>query len=265
MAADATTAPGAHAAAFRLDGRVALVTGGGSGLGLAIARGLAEAGARVVINGRDIAKLERAAATLADGGLAVATLPFDVTDETAVTASLASLLKSHGEIDIVVNNAAVNQRQPLDAFSLAEWRALHAANLDGPFLVARAVVPGMKARRRGKIINICSLASDLGRPNIVPYASSKGALRMLTRALAVELAPFNVQVNGIAPGFFDTEMNTVLVNDPQFTAWVERRVPAGRWAKPPEIAGAAVFLAGPAADFVTGHILYVDGGFAAAY
>ena len=123
----------------------------------------------------------------------------------------------------------------------------------------------MKARRSGKIINICSLASDLGRPNIVPYAASKGAMKMLTRALAVELAPFNVQVNGIAPGFFDTEMNALLVDDAQFSAWVERRTPAGRWAKPPEIAGAAVFLAAPAADFVTGHILYVDGGFSAAY
>jgi len=250
---------------FRLDGRLALVTGGGSGLGLAIARGLAEAGARVVINGRDIAKLERAAAALHADGLAVTTLPFDVTDETAVGAAQATLARTHGELDILVNNAAVNHRQALEDFTLGQWRALQAANLDGPFLVTRAALPGMKARRSGKIINICSLASDLGRPNIVPYAASKGAVKMLTRALAVELAPFNVQVNGIAPGFFDTEMNAPLVADAQFSAWVARRTPAGRWAKPPEIAGAAVFLAAPAADFVTGHILQVDGGFAAAY
>jgi gluconate 5-dehydrogenase len=255
----------AAASPFRLDGRVALVTGGGSGLGLAIARGLAQAGARVVINGRDVAKLERAAAALQGDGLAVATLPFDVTDEAAVAASLAMLVKTHGEPDILVNNAAVNHRQPLEQFSLGEWRALQAANLDGPFLVTRAVLPAMKARRSGKIVNICSLASDLGRPNIVPYAASKGAVKMLTRALAVELAPFNVQVNGIAPGFFDTEMNSVLVADAAFSAWVARRTPAGRWEQPPEIAGAAVFLAAPAADFVTGHILYVDGGFSAAY
>jgi gluconate 5-dehydrogenase len=250
---------------FHLGGRLALVTGGGSGLGLAIARGLARAGARVIINGRNIARLEQAAATLLAEDIEVTTLPFDVTDEAAVAASMASIDRTHGPLDILVNNAAVNNRKPLDAFSLEEWRALQAANLDGPFLVARAALPGMKARRHGKIINICSLASDLGRPNIVPYAVSKGGVRMLTRALAVELAPFNVQVNGLAPGFFDTEMNAALVSDAQFSAWVERRVPAGRWAKPPEIAGAAVFLASPAADFVTGHILYVDGGFAAAY
>jgi gluconate 5-dehydrogenase len=250
---------------FRLDGKLALVTGGGSGLGLAIARGLAQAGARVVINGRNVAKLERAAATLSAEDLTVATLPFDVTDATAVDAALASLAKTHGELDILVNNAAVNDRRALDAFSLDDWRALQAANVDGPFLVTRAALAGMKARRRGKIVNICSLASDLGRPNIVPYAASKGALKMLTRALAVELAPLNIQVNGIVPGFFDTEMNAPLVADAQFSAWVQRRVPAGRWAKPPEIAGAAVFLASPAADFVTGHLLHVDGGFAAAY
>jgi gluconate 5-dehydrogenase len=250
---------------FRLDGKLALVTGGGSGLGLAIARGLALAGARIAISGRDIARLERAAATLLAEDIEAATLPFDVRDESAVSAALARLGKSHGELEILVNNAAVNDRRPLESFSLDDWRALQSANVDGPFLVPRAELPARKARKRGKIINICSLASDLGRPNIVPYAVSKGALRMLTRALAVEVAPLNIQVNGIAPGFFDTDMNAPLVADAQFSSWVERRVPAGRWARPPEIAGAAVFLASPASDFVTGHILHVDGGFAAAY
>jgi len=250
---------------FDLDGRVALVTGGGSGLGLAIARGLGQAGARVAINGRNRAKLDAAAAALADDGVEARIVPFDVTDEAAVAANVAALEREFGTLDIVVNNAAVNLRQPLDAFTLAQWQALQRSNVDGPFLVTRAALPGMKARRQGKIINICSLASDLGRPNIVAYATSKGALKMLTRALAVELAPFNVQVNGIAPGFFRTEMNAPLVNDAQFSAWVEKRTPAGRWADPPEIAGAAVFLASPAADYVTGHVLQVDGGFAAAY
>jgi gluconate 5-dehydrogenase len=251
--------------AFDLAGRVALVTGGGSGLGLAIARGLADAGARVAINGRNRAKLDAAAATLAESGINARVVPFDVTDEAGVAAGVAAVVETLGPIDILVNNAAVNQRQALDKFSLAEWRALQAANLDGPFLVARAVLPSMKTRRRGKIINICSLASDLGRPNIVAYATSKGGLKMLTRALAVELAPFNVQVNGIAPGFFKTEMNAPLINDAEFSAWVAKRTPAGRWGEPAEIAGAAVFLASPAADYVTGHLLQVDGGFAAAY
>jgi len=249
---------------FDLTGRRALVTGGGSGLGFAIARGLADAGARVIVNGRDRARLDAAAEALARDGLEIDTAPFDVTKSDAVAASIAALERD-GPIDILVNNAAINRRSPLDTFSDADWRALMAANLDGPFFVARAVIPGMKERRRGKIINLCSLASDIGRPNIVPYATSKGGMRMLTRALAVELAPHNIQVNGISPGFFRTEMNAALVADAEFSTWVARRTPAGRWANPPEIAGAAVFLASSAADYVTGHLLAVDGGFSASY
>jgi gluconate 5-dehydrogenase len=249
---------------FDLSGRRALVTGGGSGLGFAIARALAESGARVIINGRDRAKLESAAAKLAQAGLDSETAPFDVTQTGAVAASVAALERD-APIDILVNNAAVNRRGPLEGFGDDDWRALMAANLDAPFFVARALIPAMKARRRGKIINVCSLASDIGRPNIVPYATSKGGLRMFTRALAVELAPHNIQVNGIAPGFFRTEMNAPLIKDVEFSAWVARRTPAGRWGEPPEIGGAAVFLASSAADYVTGHLLAVDGGFGAAY
>ena len=250
---------------FDLSGRVALVTGGGSGLGLAIAGGLAAAGARVVINGRTRSRLDAAAAQLTAAGHACSVCAFDVTDEAAGATGVTDIERTVGPIDILVNNAAMNQRKPLPDFSLTEWRTVQAANLDGPFLMIRAVLPGMQARRRGKIVNICSLASDIGRPNIVPYATSKGALKMLTRALAVEVAPFNVQVNGIAPGFFKTEMNTALIDNAEFSAWVGKRTPAGRWGEPPEIAGAAVFLASGAADYVTGHLLYVDGGFSAAY
>ena len=253
---------------FDLTGRLALVTGGGSGLGLAIARGLRAAGARIVINGRNRAKLEDAAAVLRRGDGAadgVEIAPFDVADADAVAAGVAAIEREFGPPDIVVNNAAVNRRGPLDEFTPDQWHALLAANLDGPFYVAKSVIAGMKSRRRGKIINICSLASEIGRPNIVPYATSKGGLQMLTRALAVELAPFNVQVNGIAPGFFKTEMNAPLIADADFSAWVASRTPAGRWGEPPEIAGAAVFLASDAADYVTGHVLFVDGGFSVAY
>ena len=240
------------------------MTGGGSGLGLAIAHGLARAGASIVVNGRNRAKLEAAKTEVAQRGASVSVAPFDVTDPTAVNAAVATL-EREGPIDILINNAAINQRAPLDAFTDADWRSLMAANLDGPFFVTRAIVPAMKSRRRGKIINICSLASDIGRPNIVPYATSKGGVRMLTRALAVELAPFNIQVNGITPGFFRTEMNAALVADREFSSWVERRTPARRWGDPAEVAGAAVFLASSAADYVTGHLLAVDGGFSAAY
>jgi gluconate 5-dehydrogenase len=250
---------------FDLTGLRALVTGAGGGLGLAIAQGLARAGAHVILNGRNRDKLDAAQESLSRSGFTAHAVPFDVTDSSAVNAAIADTERRIGALDIVVNNAAVNRRQPLADVSDAHWRELMAANLDAPFFVARAVIPGMKSRRRGKIINICSLASDIGRPNIVPYATSKGGLKMLTRALAVELAPHNVQVNGIAPGFFKTDMNAPLIADAEFSAWVARRTPAGRWGEPPEIAGAAVFLASRAADYVTGHILYVDGGFSAAY
>lgn len=254
---------GAHP--FDLTGRLALVTGSSGGLGYAIAEGLVRAGARIVLNGRDAARLAAAAAALRDAGAEVMVAPFDVADADAVNAGVAAIVDAHGSLDIVVNNAGVNQRQPLDSFTDAQWHAILGANLDGPFHVIRAVLPAMKARRRGKIINICSLASEIGRPNIVPYAASKGALQMLTRALAVEVAPFGIQVNGIAPGFFATAMNAALTADAEFDAWVRRRTPAGRWAEPPEVAGAAVFLASDAASYVTGHVLFVDGGFSVAY
>ncbi|NDP42363.1 MAG: SDR family oxidoreductase, partial [Aromatoleum sp.] len=211
------------------------------------------------------AKLDAALAGLVAAGHAASAAAFDVTDEEAVNAGVAGVVRAYGAIDILINNAGVNQRKPFDEYTAAEWRALQAANFDGPFLVTRAVLPAMKARRRGKIINVCSLASDLGRPNIVAYAASKGGLKMMTRALAVEVAPFNVQVNGISPGFFKTEMNAPLIANAEFSAWVGKRTPAGRWGEPPEIAGAAVFLASDAASYVTGHLLQVDGGFAAAY
>jgi gluconate 5-dehydrogenase len=254
---------GVPASGFDLSGTLALVTGGGSGLGLAIARGLAAAGARVVVNGRNRDKLEAAAATLRADGLAIETAPFDVADPDAVRAAMRALQDRLGAVDILVNNAGIQHRAPIVEFGDADWRRLMATNLDAPFYMARAVIPGMQARRAGKIINIASLMSSLARPTTVPYQVSKGGIAMLTRGLAVELAPHDIQVNAIAPGFFRTEMNSALTGNPEFTAWVEKRTPAGRWAEPHEIAGAAVFLASPASRFVTGQVLYVDGGFTA--
>ena len=251
------------ASPFDLGGKTALITGGGSGLGLAMARGLAAAGARVVLNGRGSAKLDAAASALTHDGLKAETAVFDVTDSAAVNAGVADVVARFGRIDILVNNAGVQHRAPIEEFSDADWRRVLATNLDAPFFLARAVIPAMKARKSGKIINIASLMSSLARPTTVPYQTSKGGIAMLTRGLAVELAPHGIQCNAIAPGFFATEMNTALTSNAEFSAWIAKRTPAGRWAQPQELAGAAVFLASSAADFVTGQVLYVDGGFTA--
>ena len=248
---------------FDLAGKTPLDTGGGSGLGLAIARGLAQAGARVVVNGRHRDKLEAAAAGLRGDGLVAEVACFDVADPDAVRGGVAALLSSAGSVDILVNNAGIQHRAPIAEFSDADWRRLMATNLDAPFYMARAVIPSMQARRAGKIINIASIMSTLARPTTVPYQASKGGVAMLTRGLAVELAPHDIQVNAIAPGFFRTEMNVALTENTEFNAWVTRRTPAGRWAEPQELAGAAVFLASAASRFVTGQVLYVDGGFTA--
>ena len=249
---------------FDLTGRVALVTGAYRGLGLAMARGLAEAGAHVVLNGRKPDELALARDALRDEGLAVDVALFDVTERNEVNAAVADLEAKYGSVDVLVNNAGIQRRAPFADFSQEDWDAVIATNLTGPFIVAQAVVRGMIPRGRGKVIHIASLLSELGRPTIVAYTAAKGGVRQLTRAMAVELAPHNIQVNAISPGYFATEMNRALLDNPDFDAWVRKRTPAGRWGAPPEIAGLAVFLASSASDYMTGQLLTLDGGMSIA-
>ncbi len=249
---------------FDLTGRIALVTGSSQGLGLVLARGLGEAGATVVLNGRNKKRLGDAVDALVDAGLKAYGCAFDVTDADAIDRAVGGIADDVGPIDILVNNAGIQRRGPLESLDEAAWREVIDTNLTAVFLVSRRVVRGMIGRKRGKIINICSLMSELGRETTANYAAAKGGLKMLTRAMAVEWARHNIQANGIGPGYFLTEMTRQLADDPQFDAWIRGRTPAGRWGDPVELVGAAVFLASAASDFVNGQIIYVDGGILAA-
>ena len=248
---------------FDLSGKTALITGSGRGLGLAYAEGLGASGATVVVNDIDADRLEQAAENLRDQGVTVHTAPFDVTDSRAIGEAVAKIEAATGGIDILINNAGVQHRRPLEEFPEEDWRRVIETNLMAPFLVTKAVVKGMIQRRSGKIINICSLTSEVGRATIAPYTTAKGGIKMLTKQMAVEWAKHNIQANAIGPGYFATEMNTALIENPEFDAWVRGRTPAGRWGEPGELVGAAIFLASRASDFVNGQVIYVDGGFLA--
>jgi gluconate 5-dehydrogenase len=251
-------------ALFDLAGQVALVTGSSAGLGRAMARGLAEAGATIVLNGRDAGRLAETLAAFRADGLAAHAIGFDVTDEPAVLAAVERIEAEIGPIGILVNNAGIQRRAPLTEMPLETFEEVIRHNLTSVFVVGRAVARRMIPRRRGKIVNIASLMSEVGRRTIAPYAAAKGGVKQLTRAMCVEWAVHNIQVNGIGPGFFVTEMNAALTADPVFSRWVEERTPAGRWGQPDELVGAAVFLASSASDFVNGQVLYVDGGMLAS-
>ncbi len=245
---------------FDLSGRVVLVTGSSQGIGLALAEGLGAAGARIAINGRDQRKLEAARAHLTSKGISASIANFDVTDETAVTAGIENIEQQLGAIDILVNNAGMQFRTSLEDYPLEKWRELMRVNVESAFIVSKAVAKGMIARKAGKIINIGSVQSELGRPTIAPYTATKGAIKMLTKGMCADWAKHGLQINAIAPGYFKTPLNQALVDNPEFSSWLEKRTPAGRWGTVDELIGAAVFLASPASSFVNGHILYVDGG-----
>jgi len=249
---------------FDVAGKIALVTGSSRGLGYIQAHGLAAAGARVVVNGRDPKTVEDARRRLAGEGFDVHGVAFDIASAEEVATGIRTIEEKVGPIEILVNNAGIQHRAPLEEFPEDAWRRILDVNLTGAFLVSREVVRGMKARGRGKIVNICSLQSDLGRATIAPYAASKGGLKMLTRGMTVDWAKYGIQINGIGPGYLVTEMTQPLKDDPEFDRWICGRTPAGRWGDPDELIGALLFFASPASDFVNGQLLYVDGGITAA-
>lgn len=249
---------------FDLSGRRALVTGASQGIGRALAQGLVEAGARLVINGRDAARLERAAEALRAKGAEVDTLAFDVTDAEAARAAIDGYEAKTGAIDILINNAGMQHRGPLEDFPVEAFDRLMRTNVNAAFYVGQAAARHMIGRKSGWIVNVASVQSALARPGIAPYTASKGAIASLTKGMATDWARHGLKCNAIAPGYFDTPLNAALTADPAFCDWLAARTPAGRWGRVEELVGAAVFLSSDAASFVNGHVLYVDGGITAS-
>ena len=248
---------------FDLTGKTALITGSSQGIGYALAEGLGNAGARIVLNGRDTAKLESAAEKLQAKGITTSIAVADVTDHDAVAQAVQHAEQNTGAIDILVNNAGMQHRTPLEDFDPQMFDKLLQTNVASVFHVGQAVAKHMIKRGNGKIINIASVQSALARPGIAPYTATKGAVSNLTKGMATDWAPHGLQVNAIAPGYFDTPLNAALVADPEFSAWLENRTPARRWGQLPELVGACIFLAGDSSSFVNGHTLFVDGGISA--
>ena len=248
---------------FDLTGRTALVTGSSMGIGYALARGLAQAGARVVLNARDGGRLAEAAEALRAEGVQVDTLVFDVTDARAVREAVDGY-EADRPIDILVNNAGMQHRGPLEDFEVEAFDRLMRTNVNSAFYVGQAVGRHMIGRGAGRIINIASVQTALARPGIAPYTASKGAIANLTKGMATDWAKHGLNCNAIAPGYFDTPLNAALVADPAFSAWLEKRTPAGRWGRVEELVGACIFLSSPASSFVNGQTVFVDGGITAS-
>ena len=249
---------------FSLSGRRALITGSSQGIGFALAKGLAASGATIVLNGRDEAKLNTAATALKSEGASVETLAFDATQHNAVRSAVDGFEAAHGAVDILINNAGMQHRTPLEDFPADRFEALLQTNVASVFHVGQACARHMIRRGAGKIINIASVQTALARPGIAPYTATKGAVANLTKGMATDWAKHGLQVNAIAPGYFDTPLNAALVSDTEFSAWLEKRTPAGRWGQVEELVGAAVFLSSNASSFVNGHTLFVDGGITAS-
>lgn len=245
---------------FDIEGKIALVTGSSQGLGLSMATALGKAGASVVLNGRNKSKLDKAVKELLKQGIKAHSYLFDVSDKKQVSNAVEEIEDEVGGIDILVNNAGVQKRALLEDFKESDWDEIIRINLKGVFLVSQCVARGMIARKSGKIINICSMQSELARPTIGPYAASKGGVKMLTKSMAAEWMKYNIQVNGIGPGYFLTEMTRSMADKKEFDAWLKSRTPANRWGRPEELNGALIFLSSEASSYVNGHILYVDGG-----
>lgn len=249
---------------FDLTGKRALVTGSSQGIGAALATGLAEAGASLVLNGRDETKLAGAVAALRATGAEVRELAFDVTDHAAARAAIDGFEAGVGPIDILVNNAGMQHRAPLEDFPPDAFERLLQTNVASVFHVGQAVARHMIRRGAGKIVNIASVQTSLARPGIAPYTATKGAVANLTKGMATDWAKYGLQCNALAPGYFDTPLNAALVADPEFSAWLEKRTPAGRWGQVEELVGTCVFLSSAASSFVNGTTIFVDGGITAS-
>jgi gluconate 5-dehydrogenase len=246
---------------FDLSGRTALVTGSTRGIGLALAQGLGQCGAAVVVNSRQQAAVDAAVATLTAAGVQAQGAAFDVADEASVKAAFEGFDRAGLAIDILVNNAGIQHRKPMLELELADWQRVLDTNLTAAFLAGREAARRMVARGRGgKIINIGSLTSQAARATVAPYTVAKGGIKLLSRAMAAEWGPHNIQANTIGPGYIVTEMNEALTQNPTFDAWVKASNPAQRWGRPEELVGTAVYLASAASDYVNGQIIYVDGG-----